>query len=296
MSLSIIIFLQYLLVTTDGLTSGIMIEFASGGVKEHNQPVERLKRILSFWMLELILMIPKMITGAAMTTTYGQLLQAAGYILLVHHQYRLKWLKSAGWYIAYIITACCAELLYMSANPQVLAQTYNWTREYVIPWLIPTEILVILFKFLFARLVMIKNTSGWKDPYFVFYLLYGLAIILVYPILSQSELSHQTVLIRAHLPLFLMLCIFIVIYGVERWKHARFRLNIESSNNQELLQKTALGDTDEKLAKISHDAGTIEQTIRLLIEQEQKSEAMEMIQKLSSEISSEISSESAAED
>lgn len=143
---------------------------------------------------------------------------------------------------------------------------------------------------------MIKNTSGWKDPYFVFYLLYGLAIILVYPILSQSELSHQTVLIRAHLPLFLMLCIFIVIYGVERWMHARFRLNIESSNNQELLQKTALGDTDEKLAKISHDAGTIEQTIRLLIEQEQKSEAMEMIQKLSSEISSEISSESAAED
>lgn len=293
MNLYLIIFIQYLLVTMDGLTSGIMIEFGSGGIEDRNASGQRMKRILMFWIMELILMLPKLISGDALTTSFGQFLQTIAYILMVRLIYRLSWMKSVGWFMAYLATAVTAELVFLSAHPDLLAYTANWTRQVVILDLAQTELLFFAFKMLLTRMILTKNASGWKDPFIALYVFYGIGLILVYPIVSCSETPYQTVILSAYIPFFLLICLFSVAYGIERWLHARFRLNIEASQNEQNMQNGDAAGMDDQSAKIRHDAHNIVHTVSHLLNQGQEKEAMDLLAELSAEIS-ELGQEEAA--
>lgn len=281
--LSWIILLQYLLVTADGLTSGIMIELGTGGVPGKNSWLQRMGRVSSYWMMELLLMIPKLVQGQAVTSGISQVLQVLAYLIMTKKLYSVSWLGSLKWFAMYLVASQTGELLVMSAHPQEFASVINWTREPMLFTLIETEISMFCFKILLTVMICRKK-KRWLDPWFFGYAVYCAALVLIYPILVSADSSQFNILARTYVPFILLICV--VTFVLMSWRLIRLYGDLRAE--RQILEnghQTVNGSmTDEPvLSKLRHDSKNIELTLTELIENDQIPEALEMIDSVNRE-------------
>lgn len=278
MKLEAIILMQYLLVSLDGLTTGIMIELILGS-SEKSLP-GRIGRIGCFWLLELVLMLPKLIQGNATTTSLGQLLQLAGHVLLIMRLYRVSWLNGLKWFLAYLLASCAGELLYLSAHPDVFMRMANWTRENVLISLAETEVLVFCIKMLFVALVRNQRWNRLKNPYFIFYAVYSLSVILLYPILIRAGQSVQTGHIRSIMPCFLFASTAVFFLMTLSWIRVKKDLCQCTAFEESGTDCSAGQFSDESLEKFRHDQQNMTQTVVSLIENGSEDEAIALLKQM----------------
>lgn len=284
MNLSLIIFIQYLLVTFDGLTMGLFFEIGSRKTNEKENSMVSRGRILAFWMMELVLMLFKLTAGTPTTPFWLNVLQFAAEISLLRILYHYSWPKVAIWLAAALGCGFLAEITMIFAHPEIVKQAINWTRENALALLIPTELLALVFRLLMALAIRRKDGYGWKDPQILLYPLIALGVLFVYPILSLTSQANQAIFLQSYLPQITIFSLIVLTYVIGRWMHARFRMNIEKNRNQSTENRIQENREDEKLARLHHDAGNISLTIAHLIESGQEEEALRILESLSSEM------------
>lgn len=289
-----IIGLQYFIVTLDGLTSGLMIEAVTGGVEGKNKWFQRAGRILSFQLMEIILMLPKLILGRATTSGPGQLLQFAGYVFLTRKMYGMKWQSCVNWFFIYLLTGVGGELFCLSCHPDVFMNASNWTRENVLLSLTETELCIFLFKSLYAGLAVQKKRRHWLEPEFLFFAGFSALNLFLYPYLIRSDLLKQNVLIRGYIPLLLLIYLFTFALSCYHWMHVQSRRSISRSlreTESEQIRKHAALQSPEK---IKHDAKNIEETLRTLIAEDETEEAIDLLSQIGYDLTA-VKSERIAE-
>lgn len=235
MTLGMIIFIQYLLASLNGLTAGIMFEIGNSPSGEPISMRNHLVKILPFWVMELVLMLIKLMIGTPILPIWLNMIHFTAVIGLLITVFHLKTTKMLFWLMAWIGSSWFAEFMIILANPEIVTQAMNWTRENVLPLLLTTEIMALVFRVLFGLMIRRKDSFGWKDPQLFMYLCITAGVVISYPILRHADRIRQEIYLNAYLPQAAFASLIIFAYVIIRWMHARFRMNIEKTEISRLI-------------------------------------------------------------
>lgn len=298
MALALIIFIQYLISTTDGIIAGLMLEIGNSDPDKKLISEIQIRRILPFWAMEAFIMALKVIAGTPTNPLWLNFLQIAVMVLLLRIVYHHSWFRVMIWITVWFGTAIMGELPGIILFPEIVTAGLNWTRENRFFLLVFAKIIEFVLMVLAGLMIRRKKSFGWKDPQMLIYLGLAAGIAFVFPTLEKTSPHNQMYFLNAYIPFTAIASLVVFGSVTAHWLHARFRMNIEktklfSETDPAIEEKSGL---EVELAKIRHDAGNITSTISWLLENGGEDEAGAILESLSSELKNSEQNENPAKE
>lgn len=291
-------FIQYLLITLDGLTSGIMIEGVFGGFAPGKFGKKSVLRICSFWLMEIVLMMPDWLMHRRPSQFLNILLQVLGYTVVTRFVYRTTWKRGFESYVLYFIGGFTGELLYHLTHPDLLG-TQHWQNQLMISTIAPFEILMLFTKLLTMKMTLVfrNNPKYWfLDPMILLLGLIGVGIASLTPVVLSASPERQASTLIIFYPGLLLACLSILYLMISGRLSEPLFTKKTRPNRSELEGSQILSEEELKMAKLRHDAKNIGAAVETLIENSKTEEVLEILQKMDSEkVHSEAAEQQAAE-
>lgn len=159
MPLALIIFIQYLISTTDGITCGLMLEIGNADPDKKLISEIRIRRILPFWAMEAFIMGLKVITGVPTPPVWLNLLQIGSMMVLMRLVYRHSWFRVMVWTLTWLCTALSAEFPGIILFPEIVTAGLNWTRENRLFLLVFAKIVAFVLQIMAGLMIRRKKAS-----------------------------------------------------------------------------------------------------------------------------------------
>lgn len=161
-----VLFAQYLVMSLDGLTTGIFFELLlrkkAGAVLKGNSWI----RILSFFLLTLLICLPSLILRYKVLPTANLFAYCLGMTWLLRSFYGVSRRKALYLFGCYFMISFVSETFWMLVHPGNTYQALDWTRDAALSVFAAGQLLVFMMKLLFAAVSRLhENGRIRRDPF-----------------------------------------------------------------------------------------------------------------------------------
>lgn len=279
-------FLQYLLITLDGLTSGIMIEGIRGNLAPGRFSSKCIFRVCCYWIMEIVLMMPDWLLHRRINSGLNMVLQLSGYCLVTKMIYRCTWKKSFEAFCLYLVGGLAGEMTYHLLHPGLLGSQF-WPSELMIGTVLQVEILLFFSKMFFMKLYLAfqKDRKLWfLDPVLLAMTVIAVSTFVITPAVLNASTSQQSSTLDVLYPIFVAfsLCVlYLMVTGRAQESGLASRIRKKSEEQNKIRDP----EEEARLARLRHDARNISIAVSGLA-QDHPDEALKLLESVRSETES----------
>lgn len=150
-------FLQYIVMSLDGLSTGIMMEI----LYRRSNPKRgfMLGRVLSYWLLAALICLPSYLLHYKIWPSLNLAANIAGIVYLNIYYYHCSFKKAFLAFFFYIVTAASSELITLLLFPEAFYHAVDWTQNLFIPVIMVTFAIALIAKISVALLLSKKKAD-----------------------------------------------------------------------------------------------------------------------------------------
>ncbi len=279
-----ILFAQFLIMTTDGIYAGLMMELAFSGRKENWKNAAW--RIFLFWIFSILVYLPSYLlrkwSGAGLTL----LINAAGMIGLIYFCYGRKLSRALFWYLIYLVSGILASVVMISFTTDERLALFDWTSVLDPQYFALGNALSLLIR---PSLVWLVHQTQKKSRRTVDRILTLMMIFVPVIVLSVllMRLSNHGMKLAFRSTFLILIIFFLMIVLIFITFRSRMEKELEGRRKviafQDLYYET-LQKRDLETEKLRHDYKNILLTVQSLILSGRQDQAREILVNILSEL------------
>lgn len=283
MSASFILFLQYILCSLDGLTTGVMMELSLPA--KNTAPSARAGRVLSYFLLVLLICFPSWILHYKVLPAVNLVFTVAGTIWLTMKLYGTSFRTAVILFGFYLMITSFSELVMLVFYPDVFTTQFDWTQDLYPEPLFATFLVVMPIKALFGLVYRYKGLKKAEQKFFP--LMFGanlcvmcLLLMPLYMLISQPNPHPERILFSMINYLFFfsaMLLLAALQFLFQKQQDRRSVNHLRQFSQMQNDYYTSVERTSQAQAKLLHDYKNVLAASRSLLAQNQQQEAKELL-------------------
>lgn len=296
MSIDLEFFLQYFLVSLDGLFVGIMMEMAFGKSQTDQKRywLKAAGRVFCFWVLSLLLVMPGYPNRVRLQPVASLILNLVGVSCLIKVFYKAKWKDLIFWVFVCQISNVLAEVIVLSCIPAKTVVSIDYSQEIHLQiYLIGTLLLALLRP---GIVILLRqpfiNWDKIAKPLLLAIMVLGPASILLVRVLRTGD-KMVVRSIQISIALFLVVFVIILIASIMTRKATLDKLrHVKEIMSFQDQYFESLRENDLKIQKIRHDYKNVLLTVSALLKQDKAHQALEILHSLQKELDAPLEDES----
>ena len=241
-------FWQFVVITLDGLSTGIMMEIMFSGRPKKTKRATPGIRVFYYWLLAILICLPSYLLRIKILPLLNLIANIGGIILLGAFFYGRSAKEGLIDFLLYYITASSAESLWVIFHPEMLAEMPDWTKDPMFYETVMCQLLALVAKISVACLVIFwkrKNKERMTEILTVICFFIAFFYCMLLPEMgrgSEQDLFSQSILVIPQITAIVlgMICFMLIVF-------ARTSRDLRESKEYSELQESYM-----KLVRQSH--------------------------------------------
>lgn len=281
--------LQYLVMSLDGLSTGIMMEILYR--KSYPKRGFLLGRIISYWLLALVICFPSYILHYKIWTMLNLAANIAGVVFLNVYYYRSSVKEALLSFFFYYVSAATAELIAMLLQPDIMNAASDWTQTMMIPFVLTTHLIALISKIIVALFLTRKEADSNSEILLLIWLCTAFLVFYLLVVFDLDEARSTPNNMNAILRLFISIGGVILPGAVLSFYSIHSKTNIELEQSIELsrMQKQLYEQVNQNHHEVLDIRNIYSSSIESLINQVQSGQPKKAIEMANQEIKDQTS-------
>lgn len=279
-------FLQFIVMTTDGLSTGWLAEMLFGA-KARSKSGKAI-RIMSFWILVILICLPSFLLHRKILPILNLAAYFAGIAFLMKAFYGSGLKESGIFMLSYLVLSLISESISLMFMNLAGWSGYDWTVHPMMEAAAFGQFCMAALKLIYGKAVIRSRKKKISSGliYFCFWLgIFCLPVAL--PLLYTSSTvpylkDGDFLMVASSITLMIIPCIAsaVFFFGGKK-KSDQMLSHLQEYSESQSAYYESLEASDRKLEKIRHDYKNIMMTVRGLVREKRNEEALAMLEEFS---------------
>lgn len=281
MSRELRLFLQFLIQSLDGLTTGIMMEICLHPASSWHQ---RIQRAGCYFLLVTLICLPSYLMHYKILPSVNLIWTVFGTIYLTMKLYNARLKQAVILFVFYLLTCCFGELVLASLYPEAFEIQVDWTKDVMMEPFFTAWLLTGMLKIFCGYLYQIKGQRKAEQSFFPLMFTANLFIIILLLIhiyrsivKNASAEATRTVLFIFGSYFTVILLFTVLVFGWQCISNRKDQMLAKRFSDLQNSYYLTLEKNSSSKAKLLHDYKNVLITSRALLTAGQEEEAARIL-------------------